>query len=104
MKQIKQVQFIARLHSWNDNVAQAVLRAKDQGDGVTENQLVKALENKYDALKDKLLAEVRPFGIILLYFIQIVYEETKHWFNTSCAVVVISYVAVYSSKKSPLCS
>ncbi len=56
---MKQVQFIARLHGWNDNVAHAVLQVKGQGEEVTEEQLVKALEHKYDALKDKLLAEVR---------------------------------------------
>ncbi|XP_071495122.1 uncharacterized protein [Diadema antillarum] len=57
LKQLKQVQFIARANKWNDNVAATVLVTKEETEAVTEEQLVKALESKYDAMRDKLLAE-----------------------------------------------
>lgn len=60
LKQLKQVQFIARANGWNDNVAATVLVTKSDTEMVTEEQLLKALESKYDVMRDKLLAEVRP--------------------------------------------
>lgn len=48
------------MDGWNDNVAGSLLgtggfsSTKDE-----EKELMKALDQKYDALKDKLLAEVR---------------------------------------------
>ena len=55
---MKQVQFIARTNGWNDNVAGTVLVTKSDSSEVTEEQLIKALEVKYDTLRDKLLSEV----------------------------------------------
>ncbi|XP_041457735.1 trichohyalin-like isoform X3 [Lytechinus variegatus] len=57
LKQLKQVQFIARANGWNDNVAATVLVTKSDTEMVSEEQLLKALENKYDVMRDKLLAE-----------------------------------------------
>ncbi|KAJ8047726.1 hypothetical protein HOLleu_06793 [Holothuria leucospilota] len=57
LKQLKQVQYIARANAWCDNVAATVLETKSDEDNVTEEKLVKALEGKYDALRDKLLLE-----------------------------------------------
>eukprot|EP00057_Strongylocentrotus_purpuratus_P011445 XP_011665919.1 PREDICTED: trichohyalin isoform X2 [Strongylocentrotus purpuratus] len=57
LKQLKQVQFIARANGWNDNVAATVLVTKSDTEMVTEEQLLKALESKYDVMRDKLLAE-----------------------------------------------
>ncbi|XP_071784125.1 uncharacterized protein [Asterias amurensis] len=57
LKQLKQVQFIARTNGWNDNVAGTVLVTKSDSSEVTEEQLIKALEVKYDTLRDKLLSE-----------------------------------------------
>lgn len=58
MKQLKLVQFIARTNAWCDTVAATLLETKTNEDVVTEEKLVKALEGKYDALRDKLLMEV----------------------------------------------
>ena len=58
LKQLKQVQFIARANGWNDNVAATVLVTKADSEKVTEEELMKALESKYDVMRDKLLAEV----------------------------------------------
>ncbi|XP_038068700.1 trichohyalin-like isoform X2 [Patiria miniata] len=57
LKQLKQVQYIARANGWNDNVAGTVLVTKSDSSEVTEEQLLKALEVKYDTLRDKLLSE-----------------------------------------------
>lgn len=63
LKQLKQVQYIARANAWCDNVAATVLETKSDEDNVTEEKLVKALEGKYDALRDKLLLEVKIFCV-----------------------------------------
>ena len=54
-----EVQREARLGCWYDNIATSLLGASSKGeksDG--DDEVLKALEEKYDALKDKLLAEV----------------------------------------------
>ena len=48
----------ARLDCWYDNVAGTLLGSSKQEKLDGEEEVVKALEEKYDALKDKLLAEV----------------------------------------------
>lgn len=55
-----EAQRMARLGSWHDNVATSLLGASQQSEKkAEEEEVVKALEDKYDALKDKLLSEVR---------------------------------------------
>ena len=57
------VQAMARCEKWYDNIATCLLGIKRKGTqrvstvAPTEEELVEALEEKYDALKDKLLAE-----------------------------------------------
>ena len=64
MKQLKLAQSMAREEKWHDNVATLLF---DQGSSTVENEdelegedteVVKALQEKYDAMKDKLLMEV----------------------------------------------
>ncbi|XP_032219683.2 trichohyalin [Nematostella vectensis] len=62
LQQLKQVQFLARRERWYDNIAAALLGVKRlpkcaNSQAPTEDELVEALEEKYDALKDKLLME-----------------------------------------------
>ena len=55
------VQNVARKGKWYDNVAAALLGIKrSQGERVhtTDDDIVDALEQKYDALKEKVLLEV----------------------------------------------
>ena len=61
----------ARVDCWYDNVAGTLLGGGgggrvDRNEQTEENQVVKALEEKYDALKDKLLAEVSCDCILCL--------------------------------------
>ncbi|XP_070559138.1 trichohyalin-like isoform X2 [Ptychodera flava] len=55
LKQLKLVHNTARTQKWYDNVATTLLGGKQKM--TTEETLMKALEDKYDALRDKLLAE-----------------------------------------------
>ena len=63
MTQLRAVQHQARRHRWYDNIAVSLLGQKSVGhkpDGSnipSEEELLGALEEKYDALKDKLIAE-----------------------------------------------
>ena len=66
LKQLKMVQAMARKQQWYDNLANTLLstdqpiRAQQEGEPLSEEEekLVKALEEKYDAARDQLLAEV----------------------------------------------
>ena len=64
MKQLKLAQNMAREEKWHEHVATLLL---EQGNSTVESEeelkeedteVVKALQEKYDALKDKLLMEV----------------------------------------------
>ncbi|XP_077983007.1 uncharacterized protein LOC144437842 isoform X2 [Glandiceps talaboti] len=55
LKQLKIVQNMARTQKWYDNVAGVLFDVTQKM--TTEDKMVKALEEKYDALRDKLLAE-----------------------------------------------
>ncbi|XP_066283910.1 trichohyalin-like isoform X2 [Branchiostoma lanceolatum] len=60
LKQVKMVQYRARADRWCDNVAAVLLtggRPKSPEEGGSEGELVKALEDKYDALRDKLIMQ-----------------------------------------------
>ncbi|XP_078596993.1 uncharacterized protein LOC144873475 isoform X1 [Branchiostoma floridae x Branchiostoma japonicum] len=60
LKQLKTVQYRARADRWYDNVAAVLLtggRPKSPEEGGSEGELVKALEDKYDALRDKLIMQ-----------------------------------------------
>ena len=63
LTQLRAVQHQARRLRWYDNIAVSLLGQKTRGhqpDGEnipTEEELLGALEEKYDALKDKLIAE-----------------------------------------------
>ncbi|XP_033123436.1 trichohyalin-like isoform X2 [Anneissia japonica] len=57
LKQLKLVQYLARANAWNDNVARTLLEVKTQLDAISEEELFKAIENKYDALRDKLIID-----------------------------------------------
>ncbi|CAH1265139.1 MAB21L2 [Branchiostoma lanceolatum] len=60
LKQVKTVQYRARADRWYDNVAAVLLtggRPKSPEEGGSEGELVKALEDKYDALRDKLIMQ-----------------------------------------------
>lgn len=63
LSQLRTVQHQARRYRWYDNIAVSLLGVKkharkpDQADIPTEEELLDALEEKYDALKDKLIAE-----------------------------------------------
>ena len=76
LKQLKMVQAMARKQQWYDNLANTLLstdqpiRAQQEGEPLSEEEekLVKALEEKYDAARDQLLAEVchaffNPFAL-----------------------------------------
>ena len=56
------MQAMARKHQWYDNVATILLGGRQDApaDGLTteEAELVRALDKKYDAARDKLLTEV----------------------------------------------
>lgn len=62
LQQLQQVQLMARQQKWYDNIAATLLgvnrtRNASSAQAPSEDELVEALEEKYDALKDKLLAE-----------------------------------------------
>ncbi|XP_078676996.1 uncharacterized protein LOC144913832 [Branchiostoma floridae x Branchiostoma belcheri] len=60
LKQLKTVQYRARADRWYDNVAAVLLtgeRPASPEEGGSEGELVKALEDKYDALRDKLIMQ-----------------------------------------------
>ena len=63
LTQLRAVQHQARRHRWYDNIAVSLLGQKsaghkpDQDNIPSEEELLGALEEKYDALKDKLIAE-----------------------------------------------
>lgn len=63
LTQLRTAQHQARRHRWYDNIAVSLLGMKVSGqksnqDNVpSDEQLLGALEEKYDALKDKLIAE-----------------------------------------------
>lgn len=56
MLRVRQLQYQAYEEEWLDNVS-AVVLGTDEGLAGEEDELVKALEDKYDALRDKLLLE-----------------------------------------------
>nr|XP_006823325.1 PREDICTED: trichohyalin-like [Saccoglossus kowalevskii] len=56
LRQLKQAEMIARSQKWYDNVASIMFGIAHQ-QLTSEDELVEALEEKYDALRDKLLAE-----------------------------------------------
>ena len=63
LKQLQSVHSMACKERWYDNLAACVLGLKRKQARLTteesaEEELVEALEQKYDALKDKLLTEV----------------------------------------------
>ncbi|XP_071961658.1 uncharacterized protein [Antedon mediterranea] len=57
LKQLKMLQYEARSNSWNDNVAMTLLEVKAPLEVISELEVVKAVENKYDALRDKLIMD-----------------------------------------------
>ena len=63
LTQLRAVQHQAKRHRWYDNIAISLLGQKvgghkPDGDNIaSEEELLGALEEKYDALKDKLIAE-----------------------------------------------
>lgn len=62
LKQLQSVHTMARKERWYDNLAACVLglkraQARATGEESAEEELVEALEQKYDAIKDKLLTE-----------------------------------------------
>ena len=63
LSQLRAVQHQARRHRWYDNIVVSLLGQKTPGhkpdrDNIpSEEELLGALEEKYDALKDKLIAE-----------------------------------------------
>ena len=63
LKQLKLAQSVARDEKWHDNVATLLMEQGNSTviseDGLKEEdtEVVKALQEKYDALKDKLLME-----------------------------------------------
>ena len=62
LKQLQSVHSMARKERWYDNLAACVLglkraQARAAGEESVEEELVEALEQKYDAIKDKLLTE-----------------------------------------------
>nr|XP_039263423.1 trichohyalin-like isoform X2 [Styela clava] len=62
LRMIAKVQWKARSERWLDNVAESLLRKPEVSS--QEDEVLKALEDKYDAMKDKLYAEalLRQFG------------------------------------------
>ena len=61
MKQLKNVQNLARKNAWYDNVAAVVLQSETAAkseEEAAESQVLDAVEKKYDALRDKILMEV----------------------------------------------
>lgn len=70
LQQIVQVQRMLLGEGWHDNIACVLLgKSQKEADGQTEadddpnKQLVDALEQKYDALREKLLESVRNLNI-----------------------------------------
>ena len=62
LKQLQSVHMMACQERWYDNLAVCVLglkrnQARPSAEESAEEELVEALEKKYDALKDKLIAE-----------------------------------------------
>ena len=56
LRSIAMLQRQSRVHSFHDNVATALLGSvTDAGE---DSEVLKALEEKYDAVKDKFLADV----------------------------------------------
>ena len=64
MRKLAEVQREARIGCWYDNVAGSLLGSSKREKQDGEEEVVKALEEKYDALKDKLLAEVTQFMLL----------------------------------------
>ena len=60
IRKMAEMQRMTRLGCWHDNVANSLLGASTKNENRAEEaEVMKALEEKYDALKDKLLAEVK---------------------------------------------
>ena len=63
LKELKQAQSSARRHQWYDNVAMVVLgterlRTHSPGGDTAQQEVLDALEKKYEIVRDKLLLQV----------------------------------------------